>query len=127
VAHYHVWFATKRRKWILDGDISARVKQVVAEVALERAINIIEYETMVDHMHMLLEARSDGELSWFMKLLKGRSSYEVFRSFPELKVDAGINSLWQDSFNSRLVPPSQITTVRKYIHTQDERLEKYER
>jgi hypothetical protein len=51
----------------------------------------------------------------------------VFRAYPDLKLDAGTNSHWQRSFNSRLVPENQVQTVRIYIRTQDERLEKYER
>ena len=45
-----------------------------------------------DHTHLLLEAESGTRLSCLMKLLKGRSAYEVFHSFPELKLDAGVNS-----------------------------------
>jgi REP element-mobilizing transposase RayT len=62
-------------------------------------------------VHFLIEAESDHELSWFMKLFKGRSAYETFRAFPELKIDAGINSLWQDGFNSRLVPRDRLAIV----------------
>jgi putative transposase len=127
VAYYHVWFATKRRKWILQGDVADKVKEVIALMAMTRKINLIEYETIVDHMHLLVEAESDHELSWFMRLIKGRSAYETFRAFPELKIDAGIDSLWQDGFNSRMVPRKQLAIVRRYIRTQDERLEKYER
>ena len=88
---------------------------------------MLELETMVDHVHILLDAPTSSDLSWSLKLMKGRSAYEVFRAFPELKLDAGINSLWQKSFNSRIVPPGQVSIVRRYIRTQDKRLEKYER
>ncbi|MBI1886487.1 MAG: transposase [Chloroflexi bacterium] len=61
-----------------------------------------------------------------MKLLKGRSSYELFRQMPEIKTDAKENSSWQRGFAAREVPEPQIETVRRYIRTQDQRLEKYE-
>jgi putative transposase len=99
---------------------------VILDVAATRQINVLELETMVDHVHILMEATTSSDLSWSLKLMKGRAAYEVFRSFPELKLDAGINSLWQKSFNSRIVPPAQLPIVKRYIQTQDQRLEKYE-
>lgn len=30
---YHVWFATKRRKWLLQGYAEERVKALLAEAA----------------------------------------------------------------------------------------------
>ena len=62
-----------------------------------------------------------------MKLIKGRSAYEVFRAFPDLKMDEHVNSFWQDSFNSRPVPEEQLSVVTRYIQTQEDRSEKYER
>jgi putative transposase len=124
---HHVWFATKNRKWLLDCDVAEKAKSVILLVASERGIIIRALETMVDHVHVLLEAESAGDLSWYLKLLKGRSAYEVFRTFPELKIDAGVDSLWQKSFKTRVVPEEQVKTVAHYIVTQDQRLEKYER
>ena len=124
---YHVWFSTKNRKWLLQGDIAEKVHVVMKQVASERALRLLEMESMVDHMHLLLDAESAIDLSRALKLLKGRSAYEVFRAFPELKHDAHVNSLWQDGFKSRTVPPAQLEIVARYIRTQDQRLEKYER
>ena len=124
---YHVWFSTKQRKWLLQGEMESTVKMILTETAEEKGVNLLECQPMVDHVHMLVEAASEQELSWIMKLLKGRSSYDVFRRMPELKLDAGENSLWQRGFASRVVPEDQLETVCAYIRTQDQRLEKYER
>ena len=124
--YFHVWFSTKYRKWLLQGDVEVKVKEVFQQVAIEKQINLVEFETMVDHVHMLVEVPEPGSLPTALKLLKGRSAYEVFRSYPDVKLDAGVNSLWQDGYRSRLVPPAQIGVVRRYIQTQDQRLEKYD-
>ena len=124
---YHVWFSTKYRRWLLQGEVAEKAKEMMELVASERGIALLECETMVDHAHLLIEAQSGVQLSWFMKLIKGRSAYEVFRAFPELKLDAHVNSFWQDSFNARLVSEEQIPIVRCYIRTQEERPEKYAR
>ena len=99
----------------------------MTETAVEKQMRLLECQPMIDHVHLLIEASSDDGLSWNMKLLKGRSSYELFRRLPELKLDAGQNSFWQRGFAARLVPEAQLETVRRYIQTQGERVEKYER
>ena len=96
-------------------------------VAAERRIHLMELETMVDHVHLLVRSETAEDLSRNLKLLKGRSAYEVFKAFPELKLDAHVNSLWQDGFMSRVVPGEQVAIVRRYIQTQDERLDSYVR
>jgi putative transposase len=123
---YHVWFSTKNRRRVLEGDVADTAKQVMWQVANERSMDLIELELMPDHAHLLLAAESAGRLSWCMKLLKGQSAYEVFRAYDEFKIDAHTNSLWQDGFKSRPVPAGQVEVVRLYIQTQDQRLEKYE-
>ena len=124
---YHVWFSTKRRKWLLQGEIEELVKTLLTETVGEKQMRLLECQPIIDHVHLLIEAGSDDDLSWTMTLLKGRSSYELFRRLPELKLDAGENSFWQRGFAARIVPPEQLETVRWYIRTQDRRLEKYER
>lgn len=57
--------------------------------------------------------------------MKGVSARELFKAFPELKLDAHINNFWQRRFGYREVPEYQLPIVRKYIMTQDERLEDY--
>ena len=112
---------------MLLGEVENAVKSLLLETAAEKGINLLECKPMVDHVHMLVEAGSPEELAWTLKLLKGRSSYELCRRIPELKIDTGETSLWQRGFAARQVPVDQIDRVRWYIRTQDKRLEKYER
>ncbi len=53
---YHLWFATKNRKWLLLGDVENAAKEYIRQVAMEKGIRLLECETMVDHVHLLLEA-----------------------------------------------------------------------
>jgi putative transposase len=109
------------------GEIGEAARTLLMDAAHEKGIALLECQTIVDHVHMLVESESPADLSWALKLLKGRSSYEVSRRFPELKLDGRVPSIWQRGFRSRLVPPREIESVRRYIQTQDQRLAKYER
>ena len=94
MALYHVWFATKRRKWLLQGEVAEATKELIQAVAREKGIKLIECEAVVDHVHLLIAVDTQQALSRAMNLLKGVSSRRIFQRFPELKQDAGINNFW---------------------------------
>src|SRR3989304_7951092 len=101
---YHVWFGTERRKGRLQGSIAEAAKELMWAVAKEKDIRLMECETMPEHVHLLVEAEGRTQLSRSMNLLKGSSSRRLFQAFPEPKLDAGINSLWQHRYASKVVP-----------------------
>jgi putative transposase len=126
MALYHVWFSTKRRKWLLQGDISVAVKEIMNEVALERRIGLRECEAIVDHVHLLLDVEDRPALK-AMNFLKGTTAQRIFQRFPELKLDGGVNNLWQHRYAFKEIPEAAASTVATYIRTQWDRLEDYER
>ncbi len=125
--YYHVWFKTKQRKWLLQGEVEKAVKQALHDIAVRHDIRLLECETMVDHVHLLLEASDSAELSTAMHLLKGASARYLLESIPGIRMDAGIAHLWQKRYGARPVPPAAMGSVQRYIQTQKERPEKYER
>ena len=124
---YHVWFATKRRKWLLQGDVDRMAKDFIHEAAREKGITILECDTAVDHLHLLLQLRPDQTLPKAMNLLKGISSRRLHLAFPELQLDSCSDHFWQRGYNFTIVEPGSLTTRRQYVRTQKERLEKLER
>jgi putative transposase len=124
---YHVWFSTKRRKWLLLGDIGEAAKELMVAVAREKSIGLVECEATVDHVHLLIAADDRPHLSRVMNLLKGSTSRRLFQRFPDLKVDAGLNSFWQHRYAAKLIPETAAASVGNYIRTQWSRLDKYER
>jgi len=109
------------------GEIGEVARTLLMDAAREKGIALLECQTIVGHVHMLVESESPAELSWVLKLLKGRSSFDLSRRYPELKLDGRVPSIWQRGFGKRLVAPSEIESVRHYIQTQDRRLTHYDR
>ena len=124
---YHVWFATKRRRWLLEGEVEDTIKELVACIAREKSIDLVEFETCIDHMHVLLRASDRIELSRAMNFIKGLSSKRLFEQMPELNMDIEMNNFWQRRYGWKPVAEEERETVVRYIRTQKERLEKYER
>lgn len=96
-------------------------------VAKDKHIGLLECESMVDHVHLLIAVADRARLSKAMSLLKGTSSRRLFQRFPDLKHDAGTKNFWQHRYGARIVPEPAKAQVRHYIRTQWDRPEKYER
>ena len=120
---YHVWFGTKRRRWLLQGEVLDVAREEIALAAGRNEIRLIEHECIVDHTHLLLEV--EEALSRAMHHIKGASARRIFQRLPDLKMDAGVNSFWQARYGFKVIEPAAVPVVREYIRTQWERLEGY--
>ena len=78
----HVWFSTKRRKWLLQGEVGELAEQAIREVATSDGIRLLECQVAIDHVHLMLELDSPEALPLAMKALKGKSAHRVFQQFP---------------------------------------------
>ena len=123
---YHVSFATKRRTWLLQGDIEQAARHCLLQIARDKRIEVLECETVVNHVHLLLQVGEDEKLSKVMNLLKGASSHQLHRAFPELKLDSGLDRFWQRGYGFSVVEPGSLPTRRRYVRTQEERLDSFE-
>jgi putative transposase len=125
MALFHVWFAMKRRKWLLQGDVLDAVREELSAAAEQHQIKLIEREAVVDHVHLLLELEDASYLPKAMNFIKGASARRVFQRFPELKLDAHTTSFWQAKYAFKEIPPERKALVRRYIREQWEHLEGY--
>ncbi len=124
---FHVWFATRRRKWLLQGETAERARQLMFEIAEGKRIKLVEAQAIVDHCHILVECEDERALSRSMNLLKGSSARRLFQEFPTLKLDARTEHFWQKRFGFRAVPDISRAAVADYIRTQWDRLAAYEK
>ncbi|MPZ50734.1 MAG: IS200/IS605 family transposase [Dehalococcoidia bacterium] len=124
---YHVWFATKRRKWLIQGEVVDFVREQMRAIAAEKGLRLLECEAIVDHVHLILETAGRPDLSKAMNYLKGTSSRRLGQQFPDFKQDAGIGSFWQHRYTCKEISPAAVPAVSRYIRTQWERLSSYER
>ena len=118
---FHVWFSTKKRLDALHDERREFVLDAFKRIATENESELIESEAQFDHVHMLLRAADEADLSRTMMLLKGISAREVFEREPELRFSMRSLVFWQKSFGRRPVPEDQLETIRRYIRTQLDR------
>ena len=118
-AYHHVTFATKRRKLILAGAIRERVHYWFGQLAQEHGFQLLEYNTWLEHAHMLIFVRVGEDLSYVMNILKGTCAFNIFREFDDLKMQIHENHLWGARFHAEEVPAESIEAVRRYIRDQE--------
>jgi putative transposase len=118
---YHVWFGTKLRIPALQGDIERDARQLFQENAVRAGVRLIEAETAIDHVHLIVGVPDDKNLSSAMHQIKGATSRAVFLKYPELKSDMSQTALWQKGYSYRLIESDGLPATRGYVRTQEHR------
>lgn len=129
--YYHlVWCPKWRRKVItsidpaldnppIDGDpgpVDVRLVQIIHEVCDEHGVEIVEVETMPDHVHLLINVDPQFGVHKIARLIKGRSSRLLRQEFPSLK--RRIPTLWTNSYFVATVGGAPLEIVRQYVENQ---------
>lgn len=113
---YHVVWCPKYRRPVIEGDVADRLKQIIREVTAERECNIIELETMPDHVHLLVECDPQYGIHRLVKQIKGRSSRVLRQEFPSLK--SRLPTLWTNSYFVATVGGTTLEVVKQYVENQ---------
>ncbi len=82
---YHLVWITKYRYRVLRGELQRRVRTIIAQVAEEMGVKIVNGVVSSDHIHLFVSVPPHISVSEFVKRAKGRSSRKVQLEFPELK------------------------------------------
>lgn len=114
-AKYHLIWCPKYRRPVLVGPVEARLVEIIGEVCAEDSAEVIEVETMPDHVHLLVGVPPSIPMSEFIGMLKGRSSRVLRQEFPHLR---RLPSLWTPSWFMPTVGGAPLTVVRRYVENQ---------
>ncbi|MDA8067368.1 MAG: IS200/IS605 family transposase [Actinomycetota bacterium] len=129
--HYHVvWCPKWRRKVItsldpsvgnppIKGDprpVDERLVAIIREVCDEHEAEILEVETMPDHVHLLVSVDPQFGIARLVRLVKGRSSRLLRAEYPSLR--RRIPTLWTNSYFVATVGGAPLNLVKQYIENQ---------
>ena len=110
-----VWCPKYRRK-ILTGDIKNRLEEIIIEKTKELQSEIIEFEIMPDHVHLLIEVDPQLGVHKLIKHIKGYSSRILRREFKELTTK--LPTLWTNSYFIATVGGAPLSIIKQYIENQ---------
>lgn len=112
LVNYHFVWIPKRRKKVLVGDIATRLRQIFAELAIEKGWDILALEVASDHIHLFVSVKPTDTPHLVVKAFKGRSSCYLRREFPDLKK---LPSLWTNSYFISTAGNVCSDVIKKYI------------
>jgi REP element-mobilizing transposase RayT len=111
----HVIFSTKDRRSIITDAIAEKLYAYMAGVARKEFGWAKRIGGVGDHVHGLIELRTDVSMAHAMNRWKSLSSRWIHRTFPELRDFA-----WQSGYGVFAVSSSKAPDVIAYIDAQAE-------
>lgn len=113
---FHIVWCPKYRRPVLVRGVGRRLRQILREVAKERGAEIIEMETMPDHVHVLIEVDPQYGIHRLVKQMKGRSSRLLRQEFGWLR--SRLPTLWSNSYFVSTVGGAPLSIIKRYIEDQ---------
>ena len=114
---YHIVFAPKYRRKIIFGKIRQDIGQMLRKLCEYKGIEIIEAESGVDHIHMLLSIPPKYSVAQIMGYLKGKSSLMIFEKYANLKYKYGNRHFWCRGYYVSTVGANK-KAIQEYIRNQ---------
>ena len=101
---------------MLVAPIDGRLKELIAEVAVENEMTVRSLEVMPDHVHLFVEADPTLCVAEIVNRFKGRSSRVLRQEFPKLR--SRLPTLWNRSYYAGSVGAVSAAVVRRYSEAQ---------
>ena len=113
---YHLIWCTKYRRKVLSPKIELRLKELIRKKAEEIEVEIVEMETMPDHIHIFVKSKPTYSPHFIVQQFKGYSSRILREEFAELR--SRLPSLWTRSYFCESVGCISADTIISYIENQ---------
>lgn len=113
---YHLVWCPKYRRKVLEPPFDLRLKEIIAEVAVEAEMIVHAVEVMPDHVHLIVEADPTLAVAEIVNRFKGRSSRLMRHEFPALR--SRLPTLWSRSYYAGSVGHVSAKTVEAYVAAQ---------
>ena len=114
---YHIVFAPKYRRQVIYGKLKAEIGKILRKLCEQKGVEIIEAETCVDHIHMLVTIPPYYSVAQFMGFLKGKSSLMIFDRHANLKYKYGSRNFWCRGYYVDTVGKNK-KIIEEYIRNQ---------
>jgi putative transposase len=113
---YHVVWCPKYRRKVLVGPVAKRFEEILKVVVSEKNVDLIEFEIMPDHVHLLVEIDPQYGVHRFVKNVKGATSNILRKEFHFLTTK--LPTLWTNSYFVSTVGGAPLRTIKRYIENQ---------
>jgi len=120
--HHFQWCTKYRFSMLRNRKFAEYCKDILHMTASRHGIKILELAVMPDHIHMIVQIPSDISQSRAVQLLKGASSYELFRTVPNFRLRYPKGSFWSKGNFKDSVGRITTDTAQRYVRDQQSNL-----
>lgn len=110
--YYHIIWGTKKRMKLIDDNIGILLKEKILKKIKELKLQMLEFNSYLDHCHLLATISPKISISDFVGKIKGYSSYEINKIKGEKCMQ------WQNGFGVLSLSKKGLPFVKKYIQNQ---------
>ena len=119
---YHVVWCVKYRRKIITPQIEKSLFVILTKLAADSGFTIAEFNTDLDHVHLLLECSPQHYIPNIIKGLKGVSARLLMKKYGEnLRKKLWGGHLWNPSYFVATVSEQTEEQIRHYIQSQKEK------
>lgn len=111
----HTVFSTKDHASMIKPTIQGRLYEYVGGIVRAEKGLLLAIGGTPDHLHMLVQWRTDEAIADLLRDVKSRSSSWIHKTFPAFRTFA-----WQEGYGVFSVSKSQEKRLRAYIAGQEE-------
>ncbi len=116
--YYHLILVVKYRRKVIDDVICDYAKERFVSIGKNYNIYLEEFNHDEDHIHILLRAHPNTELSKFINVYKSSTSRMIKKIYPYVKEKLWKSAFWTKSFCLLTSGGASTETIKKYIETQ---------
>ena len=98
------------------GPVDERLVEIIGQVCDDVGAELVEVETMPDHVHLLVGVDPQFGINHLVKRIKGRSSRLLRQEFPSLR--RRVPTLWTNSYFVATVGGAPLNIIKQYIADQ---------
>ena len=124
---YHFVWIPKYRHKIFEEPYRSVLKGIINKIGYDYDIEIVELETPMDHIHMVVRTEPKVSPTDVMRIIKSISAREFFGRYPEIiKKYFWGGKLWTQSCFVKTIGNASEDVIRKYVQDQLKVMDKHE-
>lgn len=116
--NYHLILVIKYRKEVITAEISERLKEIFESIQLPYKITLQEWKHDKDHVHVLMKAYPNTDISKFLNAYKSASSRLIKKEFPIIRTSLWKEYFWSRSYCLLTTGGAPLDVIKKYIENQ---------
>ena len=116
---YHIVWCVKYRYKVIDEEIKSSLETILRKIAQDNKFEILEYNTDLDHVHLLISLSPQHNIPNLMKAMKGVSARMLMKQYGNtLKKKLWGGHLWNPSYYIATVSDKTEQQISRYIQEQ---------